>query len=133
MQANPITVGAAVAIIGGVVVPPASAAVAGSEIAIPAVALAGAEAQDIVIDIVRHGQRMPHDADPGFGSRTPNGVVMNQNFTEAVNAMYSAAMANPVVSDTGDITAVAFNPGGLAGAQAADDTGSALTDLLALI
>lgn len=39
----------------------------------------------------------------------PNGVVMNQNFTEAVNAMYSAAMANPVESDTGDITAVAFN------------------------
>lgn len=39
----------------------------------------------------------------------PNGVAMNQNFTEAVNAMYSAAMANPVVSDTGDITAVAFN------------------------
>ncbi|GFG69627.1 histidine phosphatase family protein [Mycolicibacter senuensis] len=39
----------------------------------------------------------------------PNGVVMNQNFTEAVDAMYSAAMANPVESDTGDITAVAFN------------------------
>jgi len=39
----------------------------------------------------------------------PNGVVMNQNFTDAVNAMYSAAMANPVVSDNGDITAVAFN------------------------
>ncbi|UVO11587.1 histidine phosphatase family protein [Mycobacterium sp. SVM_VP21] len=39
----------------------------------------------------------------------PNGVVMDQNFTGAVNAMYSAAMANPVVSDTGDITAVAFN------------------------
>ncbi|MEB3050197.1 histidine phosphatase family protein [Mycolicibacter sp. MYC123] len=39
----------------------------------------------------------------------PNGVVMNQNFTEAVNTMYTAAMANPVVSDNGDITAVAFN------------------------
>ncbi len=39
----------------------------------------------------------------------PNGVVMNQHFTDAVNAMYNAAMANPVVSDNGDITAVAFN------------------------
>jgi hypothetical protein len=39
----------------------------------------------------------------------PNGVVMDQKFTEAVDAMYSAAMANPVVSDNGDITAVAFN------------------------
>jgi hypothetical protein len=39
----------------------------------------------------------------------PNGVVMDQKFTEAVDAMYTAAMANPVVSDNGDITAVAFN------------------------
>ncbi|AEF35937.1 MULTISPECIES: histidine phosphatase family protein [Mycolicibacter] len=39
----------------------------------------------------------------------PNGVVMDQKFTEAVAAMYSAAMANPVESDNGDITAVAFN------------------------
>ncbi|MEO6792918.1 MAG: phosphoglycerate mutase family protein [Mycobacterium sp.] len=39
----------------------------------------------------------------------PNGVVMDQKFTDAVDAMYSAAMANPVESDTGDITAVAFN------------------------
>jgi len=39
----------------------------------------------------------------------PNGVVMNQHFTEAVNTMYSAAMANPVQSDNGAITAVAFN------------------------
>jgi hypothetical protein len=34
---------------------------------------------------------------------------MDQKFTEAVDAMYTAAMANPVVSDNGDITAVAFN------------------------
>jgi len=39
----------------------------------------------------------------------PNGVAMNDHFTDAVNAMYSAAMDNPVVSDNGDITAVAFN------------------------
>jgi hypothetical protein len=39
----------------------------------------------------------------------PNGVVMNQKFTDAVDAMYSAAMANPVESDNGDITVVAFN------------------------
>ncbi|MEZ0381815.1 histidine phosphatase family protein [Mycobacterium sp. pW045] len=39
----------------------------------------------------------------------PNGVVMDQKFTEAVAAMYSAAMANPVESDNGAITAVAFN------------------------
>lgn len=39
----------------------------------------------------------------------PNGVVMNQNFTEAVDTMYNAAMVNPVQSDNGAITAVAFN------------------------
>ncbi|MEB3030538.1 histidine phosphatase family protein [[Mycobacterium] nativiensis] len=39
----------------------------------------------------------------------PNGVVMNQNFTEAVDTMYNAAMANPVESANGAITAVAFN------------------------
>jgi len=39
----------------------------------------------------------------------PNGVVMDQKFTDAVDAMYSAAVANPVVSDNGEITAVAFN------------------------
>lgn len=39
----------------------------------------------------------------------PNGVVLNQNFTDAVDTMYNAAMANPVVSDNGEITAVAFN------------------------
>jgi hypothetical protein len=39
----------------------------------------------------------------------PNGVVMNANFTDGVDAMYNAAMANPVVSDNGQITDVAFN------------------------
>jgi hypothetical protein len=39
----------------------------------------------------------------------PNGVVMNQKFTDAVDAMYSSAMANPVESDNGDVTVVAFN------------------------
>jgi Histidine phosphatase superfamily (branch 1) len=39
----------------------------------------------------------------------PNGVVMNENFTDAVDAMYNTAMANPVVSDNGQITDVAFN------------------------
>jgi hypothetical protein len=39
----------------------------------------------------------------------PNGVVMNENFTDAVDAMYNAALANPVVSDNGQITDVAFN------------------------
>ncbi|SRX92231.1 PE-PGRS family protein PE_PGRS11 [Mycobacterium tuberculosis H37Rv] [Mycobacterium shimoidei] len=39
----------------------------------------------------------------------PNGVVLNEKFTDAVETMYNAAMANPVVSDNGEITAVAFN------------------------
>jgi hypothetical protein len=39
----------------------------------------------------------------------PNGVVLNESFTDAVNTMYSAAVDNPVVSDNGEITAVAFN------------------------
>jgi Histidine phosphatase superfamily (branch 1) len=39
----------------------------------------------------------------------PNGIVMNENFTDAVDTMYNAAMANPVVSDNGQITDVAFN------------------------
>jgi hypothetical protein len=39
----------------------------------------------------------------------PNGVVMNENFTDAVDTMYNAAMANPVVSDNGQVTDVAFN------------------------
>ncbi|HEU0190891.1 MAG TPA: histidine phosphatase family protein [Mycobacterium sp.] len=39
----------------------------------------------------------------------PNGVVFDQNFTDAVDTMYQHAMANPVVSDNGQITEVAFN------------------------
>jgi len=39
----------------------------------------------------------------------PNGVVMNEDFTDAVDTMYNAALANPVVSDNGQITDVAFN------------------------
>jgi hypothetical protein len=39
----------------------------------------------------------------------PNGVVMNENFTDAVDTMYNAAMASPVVSANGQITDVAFN------------------------
>jgi hypothetical protein len=39
----------------------------------------------------------------------PNGVVMNENFTDAVDTMYNAAVANPVVSANGQITDVAFN------------------------
>jgi len=39
----------------------------------------------------------------------PNGVVMNENFTDAVDTMYNAAIANPVVSANGQITDVAFN------------------------
>jgi hypothetical protein len=45
---------------------------------------------------------------PGSGEDY-NGVVMNEKFTDAVNTMYNAAMANPVVSDNGEITDVAFD------------------------
>ena len=38
-----------------------------------------------------------------------NGIVSDNNFTEAVDAMYNAAMADPVVSADGQITDVAFN------------------------
>lgn len=38
-----------------------------------------------------------------------NGIVADQHFTDAVDAMYNAAMANPVVSADGNITDVAFN------------------------
>ncbi|RRR48107.1 histidine phosphatase family protein [Mycolicibacter terrae] len=206
-------VAAGVAVIGaGVIAAPAQPGVAGTVIA--GIALTGEDAQDIVIDIVRHGQRMPpfndvitpspdHPGPPlsdlgvqqaqdvadqlhrelgdqvagifsgqairdmdtaapfaalehmtpqilsglneidsgiyagqpiaslsGFlyqltpllwsllglilvpipGSvEDPNGVVMNANFTDAVNTMYSAALANPVVSDNGAITAVGFD------------------------
>ncbi len=43
------------------------------------------------------------------GSNDVNGIVADNNFTDAVDAMYNAAMANPVVSADGQITDVAFN------------------------
>jgi len=43
------------------------------------------------------------------GSSDVNGIVADNNFTDAVDAMYNAAMANPVVSADGQITDVAFN------------------------
>ncbi|MEB3071894.1 histidine phosphatase family protein [[Mycobacterium] vasticus] len=42
------------------------------------------------------------------GADEYNGVVVNDNYTEAVNAMYAAALANPVVGDDGNITAVGY-------------------------
>lgn len=45
---------------------------------------------------------------PG-STEDPNGVVLSANFTGAMNTMYSAAMANPVVSDNGAITVVGFD------------------------
>ncbi len=43
------------------------------------------------------------------GSSDVNGIVAENHFTDAVDAMYNAAMANPVVSADGQITDVAFN------------------------
>lgn len=43
------------------------------------------------------------------GTTDTNGVVTDLRWTEAMNQMYDAAMANPVKSDNGDITAVGFN------------------------
>jgi hypothetical protein len=43
------------------------------------------------------------------GSADFNGVVFDEKFTDAVDTMYNAAMDNPVVSDNGHITDVAFN------------------------
>jgi hypothetical protein len=43
------------------------------------------------------------------GSSDVNGIVADNNFTDAVDAMYNAAMADPVVSADGQITDVAFN------------------------
>jgi hypothetical protein len=43
------------------------------------------------------------------GSEDFNGVVFDEKFTDAVDTMYNDAMANPVVSDNGQITDVAFN------------------------
>lgn len=46
---------------------------------------------------------------PAPGSEDGNGVMFNERFTDAINTMYDAAVANPVVSDNGQITDVAFN------------------------
>ncbi|MEE6178862.1 PE domain-containing protein [Mycobacterium sp. 050134] len=43
------------------------------------------------------------------GSVQFNGVVFDQGFTNALQTMYSTAMANPVVAQTGHITDVAFS------------------------
>ncbi|HEU0190892.1 MAG TPA: histidine phosphatase family protein [Mycobacterium sp.] len=46
---------------------------------------------------------------PGPGSHDTNGVVFDARFTQAIDTMYDHAVANPVVSDNGQITDVAFN------------------------
>lgn len=46
---------------------------------------------------------------PAPGSEDGNGVMFNERFTDAIDTMYNAAVANPVVSDNGQITDVAFN------------------------
>ncbi|MGH3969786.1 MAG: histidine phosphatase family protein [Mycobacterium sp.] len=46
---------------------------------------------------------------PAPGSSDVNGVVFDARFTDAIDTMYNAAVANPVVSDTGQITDVGFN------------------------
>jgi hypothetical protein len=43
------------------------------------------------------------------GSSDVNGIVFDQIFTNAIDTMYGDAVANPVVSDNGQITDVAFN------------------------
>ncbi len=43
------------------------------------------------------------------GSSDINGIVFDARFTDAINSMYDAALANPVVSADGQITDVAFN------------------------
>ena len=43
------------------------------------------------------------------GADEYNGVVVDDNYTESVNAMYAAAMANPVVDEQGNITDVAYS------------------------
>lgn len=43
------------------------------------------------------------------GSLDFDGMAFNQRFTDAIDTMYQHAMANPVVSDNGAITDVAFN------------------------
>lgn len=46
---------------------------------------------------------------PAPGSHDTNGVVFDARFTDAIDTMYNAALANPVVSANGQITDVAFN------------------------
>ena len=46
---------------------------------------------------------------PAPGSSDTNGVVFDARFTDAIDTMYNAAMADPVVSADGQITDVAFN------------------------
>lgn len=46
---------------------------------------------------------------PAPGSEDGNGVMFNERFTDAINTMYDHAVANPVVSNNGQITDVAFN------------------------
>lgn len=46
---------------------------------------------------------------PGPGSEDGNGLMFNARFTDAINTMYDHAIANPIVSDNGQITDVAFN------------------------
>lgn len=43
------------------------------------------------------------------GSTDINGIVFNRNFTGALQTMYGAAMANPVVAHNGNITDVAYS------------------------
>jgi hypothetical protein len=43
------------------------------------------------------------------GSNDFNGVVFDEKDTDAIDTMYKEAMANPVVSDNGEITVVAVN------------------------
>lgn len=43
------------------------------------------------------------------GADEYNGVVVNDNYTAAVQAMYAAALDNPVVGDDGNITDVAYS------------------------
>jgi hypothetical protein len=45
------------------------------------------------------------------GSNTYNGVVLDQAFNSAMDAMYNDVIDNPVVSDTGNVTGVAFDNG----------------------
>jgi broad specificity phosphatase PhoE len=46
---------------------------------------------------------------PAPESSDVNGIVFDARFTDAIDSMYDAALANPVVSADGNITDVAFN------------------------